>query len=117
MSSLAVIILKGGEYLVSETDQLEYEPKVHMINPHLLGGKTKVTLTRWPLYTNDEHILLHSDSVLTVVEPSPEVAELYLAKVGKTQEDLTVESQPVTLNEKFQFEESEDEYEPRYIEE
>ena len=116
MTSLAVIVLKTGEYLISETDQLEYEPKVHLISPYLLGGKTKLTLSRWPLHTDDEHVLLHSDSVLTVVEPKEDIVKLYLAKVGKEIETFTSEPQPVTLTEDYQIQDD-DEYEPRYIEE
>ena len=115
--SLALVLLRNGTSLVSQIDQLEYEPKVHMTSPYIVTGSTKVTLTSWPNYTDDTHILLHSDSILTVCEPNEKLAEAYLAKVGKTLEDLTPEPQPVTLNEEFQFEESEDEYEPRYLEE
>ena len=116
MTTLAILALKTGQYLISETDQLEYEPKVHLISPYLLGGKTKVTLTRWPQYTEDEHVLLHSDSVLTVVEPTEDIVKLYLSKVGKDIETFTPEPQPVTLTEEYQIHDDDD-YEPRYIEE
>jgi hypothetical protein len=42
---LALIILKTGETFISQTEQLEYEPKVHLQQPYQVGGKTKVTLT------------------------------------------------------------------------
>lgn len=82
----------------------------------LVSGKTKLTLTRWPEYTRDEHILLHSDALLTVCEPTPAVREAYLKKTGLTEEDLKVPEAPVTLDEDETVPEG-DEYEPRYYEE
>jgi len=92
----------------------------------LVGGTTKVTLTPWPLYTDEKHILLHSDSLLTVMEPSDRIRDAYLKKIGKTMEDFTPEPQPVLLNEDESVPDGapvrdtyydEDDYEPRYTEE
>ncbi len=119
----SLVILKTGETLISQTDQLDYEPKVHLVRPHLVGGKTKVTLTPWPEYSEDKHILLHSDSLLTVCEPSPAVKELYLKKINKKAEDFLPkeqEDEPVLLNENEQLpsEDYDDDhgYEPSYQE-
>ena len=108
--------------LVSQTEQLEYEPKVHLERPYLVGGKTKVTLTAWPPHTSDQHILLHSDSLLTVCDPSPTRLAMYLKKIGKTLDDFKPEPQPELLQEDEQLptgqlEDYEDEYEPHYQEE
>ena len=84
----------------------------------LVSGKTKLSLQPWPEYTDDEHILLGSDSLLTVCEPTEAVRDAYLKKIGKTLEDFTEEpeDQAVLLNEDETVPESED-YEPRYTEE
>ena len=88
-----------------------------------VSGSTKLTLTPWPKYTDENHVLLHSDSLLTVVEPNDKVRDAYLAKIGKTIEDFTPEPQPELLQEDEQlptgqFDNYEDdEYEPRYQEE
>ena len=120
---LSLILLKHPDLsLVAQTEEMPAEPRVHLIQPYVVSGKTKLTLTRWPDHTDDEDILLHSDSLLTVCDPSEKLAELYLEKVGKTVEDMTKEPDRVMLNEgENVFDELtspmyNDEYEPRYIE-
>ena len=113
--NLAIVLLKTGETLISSIDQMEYEPKVHLIKPHVISGKAKVILTPWPSYTDDEHVLLQSDTLLTICEPTDKIRDAYLNKVGDKLEELTKPSEPVMLNEDSL--EQADEYEPRYIEE
>ena len=120
---LSLILLKNPNLsLVAQTEEMPAEPRVHLVQPYVVSGKTKLTLTRWPDYTDDEDILLHSDSLLTVCDPSENLAKLYLEKVGKTVEDMTKEPDRVMLNEgENVFDELtspmyNDEYEPRYIE-
>ena len=101
---LALIILRTGETFISQTEQLEYEPKVHLQQPYQVGGKTKITLTAWPEYTEDDHILLHSDALLTVCEPTSVVRDAYLNKINKTLEDFqSKEEEKVLLNEDEQM--------------
>lgn len=122
--NLSLLILDSGEYLVSQVDQMDYEPRVHMLQPYLVSGTKAITLTRWPSYTNDEHILLKSDRLLTMVDPTKDILEKYLKKIGKKLEDFTDESKSDTmvLNEEESVlegtpTEDEDSYEPRYLEE
>ena len=83
----------------------------------LIQGKQKLSLSRWPDHTNDEHILLSSDNLLTVCEPSPAVREAYLKKVGLTEEDLKPkEPEQVLLNEEEDSPDWIDDYEPHYSE-
>ena len=82
----------------------------------LVSGKAKVTLTKWPEYTEDEHILLTSDSLLTVCEPSDSLRTAYMKKQGLKEEDLVEKPQPELLTED-ENRPDDDEYEPRYIEE
>ncbi len=119
--NLSVLILKTGQYLVSQVEQMDYEPSVHMVEPYLISGTKSITLTRWPLYTKDEHILLKSESLLTMVDPTEDITNKYLKKIGKTIEDFTKE----TINDKIMLNEGEsvleqapddDSYEPRYVE-
>ena len=121
--NLALVLLRNGTALVSEIDQLEYEPKVHLTNPHTVSGKTKLSLTRWPEYAVDTHILLRSEELLTVCELEDRVVKSYLNKVGKTEADLQSTPEPAMLNEEASTtlpQEDllyDDEYEPRYVEE
>ena len=111
--NLSLLLLKSGEYLISQSEELDYEPKCHLIQPHLVSGKTKVTLTPWPSHTNDTHILLRSDDLLTVCEPTDKLIQSYLNMIGKTLEDFKPKEQPVLLQEE---ESVPDDYEPRYQE-
>ena len=116
--NLALILLKTGQILISDHERLDYEPQLHLISPYEVTGKTKVVLTPWPYHANDQHILLRSEDLLTVCEPSDKIVKSYLKKVGKTEADLKVVPQPVILNEEAQEQVPfDDEYEPRYIEE
>tara|TARA_Y100001973_G_C5081724_1_gene272792 strand:+ start:338 stop:661 length:324 start_codon:yes stop_codon:yes gene_type:complete len=103
------------------TEQLEYEPKVHLFKPHTISGEKAIVMRPWPspVFTDDRDILLHSDSLLTVVEPNPETIEKYLKKIGLTLEDLKPKEEPkVLLNEEEEaVPESDDwidDYEPSY---
>ena len=116
--NVAIVILKNGIHLISQTDQLDYEPKVHLVNPCTISGKTKLTLTSWPEFTEEEHILLRSDDLLTACEPTKKAFDAYLKAIGKTEEELTTKPEPVIMNEEFDPGVPDDEdYDPRYIEE
>ena len=118
--NLALILLKTGQTLIADHEMLDYEPKVHLISPYEVTGKTKAVLSSWPAHANDQHILLRSEDLLTVCEPAEDIVKSYLKKVGKTEADLKTPERPVILNEEVQdqipFDDDED-YEPRYIEE
>ena len=117
--SIALFLLKSGTTLVAQSEQLEREPKVHLKTPYAVSGKTKLTLTPWPDYSDDDHILLHSDSLLTCCEPLPKVKQAYLDKLGTTEEKLAEATKPVILTEQDPHDPilNDDEYEPRYVEE
>ena len=119
--NLSLLLLKSGEYLISQVEQMEYEPSVHMISPYLVGGKTKVTLTRWPSHTDDEHILINSGSLLTMCDPTQDLLDKYLVKINKTMEDFEPKDDRVMLTEGEQvpgpLPDEPDDYEPRYVEE
>ena len=112
------MILKTGQRLIAQSEELDYEPKVHLTEPYEVTGKTKVTLTPWPDYTDDKHILLRSDDLLTVVKPIQSIAAAYLKKVGKSVEDLQPKENKVQLNEQDLVPDPpEEEYDPYYLEE
>ena len=86
--------------------------------PYEVGGKTKLTLSPWPPYTDEKDILLSSDNLLTVVEPQDKLRDAYLDKIGKTLEDIQPkEPEQVLLTEDENVPGYVDEdYEPMYIE-
>ena len=44
---VAVFILRTGERLVAQGEQLETEPRCHLEAPYEVSGKTTLTLTPW----------------------------------------------------------------------
>lgn len=118
--NIALAVLKNGVTLVSQSDELEYEPKVHLTRPMAVSGDKNVVLTAWPKYTDDVDILLRSDDLLTVCEPTERVLEAYMKKCGIKASDLNSAPKQVILTEEQNqpsYEEDPDDYEPRYIEE
>ena len=115
--NVVLIVLKNGTVLISESDQLEYEPKGHRTKPHTLSGKAKLVLSSWPEYTDDTHVLLRSDDLLTVCEPQEKLLEAYAKKLGKTLDDLIGDPPPVIMSEEPEYQEPqfEDDYEPNYV--
>ena len=116
----SLIILKNGLTLVSESDQLDYEPSCHLIDPMTFSGTSKVTLKAWPVGTNDNHILLRSEDLLTVCEPTEALLNAYLKKTGKSLKepvsDATIVDEVPEAPADLDLYDDE-EYEPRYIEE
>lgn len=113
--NLAIVLLKRGDTLISQVDELDYEPKCHLVKPHTFSGKTKLTLSSWPEHSDDTDILISSEELLTVVEPTEQLRKAYMTKVGITEKDLNAKPKPVILTEDSIP--SEDDYEPEYIEE
>lgn len=115
---ISLLVLKNGLTLVSQSDELEHEPRVHLIRPFIISGTSNLVLKPWPAYTDDKDILLRSDDLLTVCEPSERVLSTYMKKCGLKASDLKTEPKQVILNEEAPtYEEDPDEYEPRYVEE
>ena len=120
---LLLLILKTGQTLISLSDQLPEEPRVHLKEPYEVGGKTKLTLSPWPPYTDEKDILLSSDTLLTVVEPNESLRDTYLKKIGKTLEDIQPkEDDKMLLTEEENVPEEnvpeyvDENYEPLYLE-
>lgn len=113
---LNLLLLKNGTYVMAQVEQMEYEPAVHLFQPFEVTGKTKITFTKWPQWSKDEHVLFNSEELFTIVEPNDELINAYLKKVGKTLEDFAPKEP-----EKIMLQENEtlidNDYDPDYIEE
>ena len=70
-----IIILKSGVHLISKVEQLEEEPSCHLQDPYLI--KDDGTLEPWPRYTTDTDVLLYSETLATIVEPTNEIKKKY----------------------------------------
>ena len=116
----ALMILKDQTILLALSEQLDYEPKVHLHHPVKISGEQNIIMTPWKPthYAEDKHVLLHSDSLLTVLEPKADLRAKYLKRIGLKEEDLVVKEEPeqVLLNEDEETPDWIDDYEPRYAE-
>ena len=70
-----VVILRSGIHLISKVEQLEEEPNCHLQDPYLV--KDDGTLEPWPRYTTDTDVLLYSETLATIVEPTNEIKKKY----------------------------------------
>lgn len=118
--SLTLLLLKTGQQLICLSEQMDYEPACHLVEPYLVTGKDKVTLTQWPPHSKDEHVLLYSEALLTATTPTDKLRDAYLKKIGKTLEEITPKELDQLLlqeNEQVIDPEYDPEYEPMYVEE
>jgi hypothetical protein len=52
------------------------EPDCKITNPYKIDSNGY--LTPWPDTTDQREMMIHSDSILTIVDPKPEIVEKYL---------------------------------------
>ncbi len=57
---------------------------------NIKDGKEMITiqsdyaqLTSYPSFTNDTDVLLNSDRIMTIIEPKPEIAKLYMEMIAE----------------------------------
>ena len=72
---MMVVILRSGIHLISKVEQLDEEPNCHLEDPYLI--KDDGTLEPWPRYTTDTDVLLYSETLGTIVEPTNEIKKKY----------------------------------------
>ena len=70
-----VVILKSGIHIISKVEQMEEEPNCHLQDPYLI--RDDGTLEPWPRYTTDTDVLLYSETLATIVEPTNEIKKKY----------------------------------------
>ena len=72
---MMVVILRLGIHLISKVEQLDEEPNCHLEDPYLI--RDDGTLEPWPRYTTDTDVLLYSETLATIVEPTNEIKKKY----------------------------------------
>ena len=73
------LLLKVDTILITEIVEVGSElgePDCKLINPYRFFGEDD--LQRWPEVTNQTELMIHSDSILTIADPTPEIVEKYL---------------------------------------
>jgi hypothetical protein len=73
------LLLKVDTVLISEIVEVGSElgePDCKLINPYQFFDVND--MRRWPEVTNQTELMIHSDSILTIADPTPEIIEKYL---------------------------------------
>jgi hypothetical protein len=74
------LILKNGVNLISEIIELgdevdSGEPDCRLVNPFQISSNEE--LNRWPTFTDQRSLMISSESVITIVEPSQSIHDKY----------------------------------------
>ena len=73
------LLLKIDTILITEIIEVGSElgePDCKLINPYQFFDVDD--LRRWPEVSNQTELMIHSDSILTIADPTPEIVEKYL---------------------------------------
>lgn len=80
------LLLKNDVVVVSEIVEVGSElgePDCKLTNPYKLVGESNIPfLEPWITFTDQTEIMIHSDSILTIVEPTEKITKLYLDLVS-----------------------------------
>jgi hypothetical protein len=73
------LLLKNNQVIVTEIIEVGSElgePDCKLINPVVLN-QSSGDLSIWLDFTDQNELMIHSDSILTIVDPNKEVLEKY----------------------------------------
>ena len=73
------LLLKVDNVIVTEIEEVPSElgePDCRIINPYQINAEGELTL--WPEVTDQREMMIHSDSILTIVDPKEEIVQKYL---------------------------------------
>ena len=77
--AIKCLLLKVDNVIITEIVEVGSElgePDCKLINPYRIDSEGN--LTAWPDVTDQTEMMIHSDSILTIVDPKPEIIEKYL---------------------------------------
>jgi len=78
------LLLKVDNVLITEIQEVSSEigePDCRIINPYKIDSNGY--LTPWLDVTDQREMMIHSDSILTIVDPKPEIIKKYLELTGE----------------------------------
>ena len=86
MQNLKILILKNDAILMTEVHEIESElgePDCKLVNPVqiFVSDSGECAMKRWPVFTDQRELKIHSDSIFTIVDPKPDQIELYLKTI------------------------------------
>ena len=77
--TIKCLLLKIDNVIVTEIIEVGSElgePDCKLINPYCIDSEGN--LTPWPNVTDQREMMIHSVSILTIVDPKEEIVEKYL---------------------------------------
>ena len=73
------VLLDVDNVLITEIEEVGSElgePDCKLINPYQFFGEDD--MKPWPAVTNQNELMIHSNNILTIADPTPEIIEKYL---------------------------------------
>jgi hypothetical protein len=86
MQNLKILLLKNDTILVTEIHEVESElgePDCKLVNPcqMFVSDATTYDIRKWPVFTDQRELKIHSDSIFTILDPKPDQIEKYLKAI------------------------------------
>ena len=85
--NVAVLQLINDRYIICDLEMLEEEPCYYLKNSYEVidNGypKNDVKFVKYPKFTEDEGCLMHTDKIITMIDPEPRIIELYMKVIGE----------------------------------
>lgn len=83
--NVALVQLINNDYVVCDLELLEEEPCYYMKNAYVIkhNESGKLNFQKYPEFTDDEGCLMHTDKIITMVDPKPSVVEEYMKVIGE----------------------------------
>ena len=76
------LLLKNGDLLISQIMEIDTElggPDCKMIKPYkMVKVEDEYKLDTWLDFTSQSEMMIHSDSILTIVTPTPAILSEYV---------------------------------------
>ena len=80
------LLLKNGDLLISQIMEMDTElggPDCKMIKPYkMVKDEDEYKLETWLDYTSQTEMMIHSDSILTIVTPTPAILSEYVELIA-----------------------------------
>ena len=82
--SIKCLLMDVDNVLISEVVEVDAQlgdPNCRLVNPYLF--KTIDDMIPWPKATNQRELMIRSEDILTIADPTEEVIEKYLELTGE----------------------------------
>ena len=79
MRQIKIVSLVAGQFFISEIEEVGADigqPDCKLIKPYLFESIDN--MKPWPKATNQTELMIRSDSILTIADPTKEVIDKYL---------------------------------------